>query len=219
MIVKKRRDLWGKQEKRGEEESRRVRDLVAEQDTPTHLGNRVPNHMLGKESLECRVMGKKNKLICNSSSVQLLRHNHSMGPRGLHHARLPCPSPTVGTCSNSYPLSRWCHPTISSSVVLFSSCLQSFPASESFPMSQFFSSSAQRIGASTSILLMNIQNLFPLGWTSLISLQSKGLSRIFSNSTVQKINFSMLSFLYGPTLTSIYEHWKNNSFARRDFCR
>ena len=162
-------------------------------------------------------MGMKNKLICNISSVQSLRHVHSMGRCGLHHARLPCPSPTAEACSNSYPLS-WCNPAISSSVVPFSSCLQSFPASGSFPMSQFFSSSGQRIGASASVLLMNIQNLFPLGWTSLISLQSKGLSRIFSNTTVLKINFSLLSFLYGPTLTSIYDHWKNNSFARRDFC-
>ena len=218
MIVKKRRDLWGKQEKRGEEENRRIRDLISEQDTPTHLGNRIPNHVLGKESMECTVMGMKNKLICNNSSVQSLRHAHSMGRHGLHHTRLPCASPTAGACSSSYPLSWWCNPTISSSVVPFSSCLQFFPASGSFPMSLFFLSSGQRIGASASVLLMNIQNLFPLGWTSLISLQYKGLSRIFSNTTVQKINFSLLSFLYGPTLTSIYDHWKNNSFARRDFC-
>ena len=93
----------------------------------------------------------------------------------LQHARLPCPSPTPGPCSNSCSLSRWCHPTISSSVVPFSSCLQSFPASGSFPRSQFFVSSGQSIGvsASVSVLPINIQNWFPLGWTGLISLKSK----------------------------------------------
>ena len=102
-----------------------------------------------------------------------------------------CPSPTPGAYSNSRPSSQWGHPTISSSVTLFSSCLQSFPASGSFPMSQFFTSGGQNIGASasTSVLPMNIQNWFPLGLTGLISLQSKGLSRIFSNPTVQKHQF------------------------------
>ena len=93
--------------------------------------------------------------------------------------------------SNSCPLSQWCHPTTSSSVIPFSSCLQSFPASESFPMNQFFTSGDQSIGvsASTSVLPMNIQDWFPLGWTGWISLQSKGLSRVFSNTTVQKHQF------------------------------
>ena len=112
-------------------------------------------------------------------------------PRGLQHTRPPGPSPIPGACSNSCPSSRWCHPTISSSVVPFSSSLQSFPASGSFPTSQFFTSGGQSIGvsASASVLPMNIQNWFPLGWTSLISLQSKGLSRVFFNTTVQKCQF------------------------------
>ena len=110
-------------------------------------------------------------------------------PHGLQHARPPCPSTTPGVCSNSCPL-RWCHPTISSSVVPFSSRLQSFPASGSFQMSWLFASGGQSIGVSaSSVLLMNIQDWFPLGWTSWISFQSKGLSRVFSSSTVQKHQF------------------------------
>ena len=112
-------------------------------------------------------------------------------PHGLQHARPPCPSPTPGAYSNSCPLSQWCHPTISSSVVHFSSCLQSFPASGSFPVSQFFAWGGQSIGvsASASVLPINIQGWFPLGLTSLISLESKGLSRVFFNTTVQKHQF------------------------------
>ena len=112
----------------------------------------------------------------------------SLRPHGLQHSRPPCPSPTPGVYSNSRPLSWWCHPTISSSVIPFSSCLQSFPASESFQMSQLFTSGGQSIGvtASASVLLMNIQDWFPLGWTGWISLQSKGPSRVFSNTSVQK---------------------------------
>ena len=107
---------------------------------------------------------------------------------GLQHARIPCPSPAPRACSNSCPSSWWCHATISSSVVPFSSCLQSFPASGFFPVSQFFASGGQSIGASASasVLPMNIQDWFPLGWTGWISLQSKRLSRVFSNTTVQK---------------------------------
>ena len=117
--------------------------------------------------------------------------SNSLRPHGLQHARLPCPSPTPRAYSNSCPLSQWCHPTISSSVIPFSSCLQSFPASGSFPVSQFFASGGQSIGVSAlaSVLLMNIQGWFPLGWTGWISLQSKGLSRVFSNNTVQKHQF------------------------------
>ena len=107
---------------------------------------------------------------------------------GLQHVRFPCPSPA---CSNSCPSSRWCHPAISSSVVPFSSCLQSFPASGSSPMSQFFTSDGRSIGvsASASILPMNILDWSPLGWTGWISLQSKGLSRVFSKTTFQKHQF------------------------------
>ena len=115
----------------------------------------------------------------------------SLRPHGLQHARPPCPSPTSGVYSNACPLSWWCHPTISSSVVSFSSHPQSFPASGSFLMSQLFASGGQSAGvsASTSVLPMNIQDRFPLGWTGRISLQSKKLSRVFSNNTVQKHQF------------------------------
>ena len=118
---------------------------------------------------------------------------------GLQHARLPCPSPTPGACSNLFPLSRWCHPTISSSVIPFSS-LQSFPASGSFPMSQFFASGGQGIGASASasVLPMHIQGWFPLGLIGLISLLFRGLSRVLSNTTIQKHQF----FRAQPTLWS-----------------
>ena len=112
----------------------------------------------------------------------------SLQPHGLQHARPPCPSPTSRVDSNSCPLSRWCHPTISSSVIRFSSCLQSFPTSGAFQMSQFFASGGQRIGvsASASVPPMNIQDWFPLGLTGWISLQSKGFSRDFSSTTVKK---------------------------------
>ena len=127
------------------------------------------------------------------SLVQLSRSviPNSLWLHGLKHARLPCPSPTPGASSNSYPLSQWCHPTISSSIIPFSSCLQSFPASGSFLMSQLFTSGSQGIGAlaSGSVIPMNIQDWFPLGLTGLISLQSKVLSRVFSNTTVQKHQF------------------------------
>ena len=115
----------------------------------------------------------------------------SLQPHGLQQARPPYPSPTPRVYSNSCPLSWWCHPTISSSVVPFFSHLQSFPAPGSFPMSQFFTGGGQSIGvsASASVLPMNIPDLFPLGWTGWISLLSKGLSRVFSNTTFQKHQF------------------------------
>ena len=126
--------------------------------------------------------------------------SNSLQPHGLQHARLPCPSPSPRACSNSCPLSRWCHPTISSSVVPFSSCLQSFPASGSFLMSQFFASGGQSIGASASasVLPMNIQDWIPFGLTGWISLLSKGLSRVYSNTIVQKHQF----FSIQPSLWS-----------------
>ena len=138
--------------------------------------------------------------------------SYSLRPHELQHARLPCPSLTPGACSYLYPPSWWYHPTIPSSVVPFSSCLQSFPGSGSFPRSQSFASGGQNIGISASVLLVNIQDWFPLGWTGWISLKSKGLSRIFSNTTVKSINSSVLSFLYSPTFTSIHNFWKNHSF-------
>ena len=127
-----------------------------------------------------------------SSSVQFSCSvmSNSLWPHGLQHARPPCPSPTSGDCSNSCPSSRWCYPTISSSIVPFSSCLQSFLASWSFPMSHFFASGGQSIGAlaSASVFPVNIQDWFPLGLTGLI-LQSKGLSRVFSSISVLKHQF------------------------------
>ena len=115
----------------------------------------------------------------------------SLWPHEPQHSRPPCPSPTPGACSNSHPSSQWCHATISSSVIPFSSCLQSFPASGSFQISQFFALGGQSIGvsASASVLPMNIQDWSPLGWTGLISLQSNRLSRVFSNTIVQKHQF------------------------------
>ena len=170
-------------------------------------------------------------------SVQFSRSfvSNSLRPHGLQQARLPCPSPTPGACLNTCPSSHWCHPTISSSVVSFSSSLQSCPASGSSPMSQFFTSGGQSIGtsASASVLPMNSQEWFPLGMTGLISCQSKGLSRVFSTTTVKNHHFfraqrssppeacqaslsitsswSLLKFLC-PTLTSIHDYWENHSF-------
>ena len=150
---------------------------------------------------------KQRCMTLESLSVSQFSHSvmpDSLWPHGLQHSRVPCPLPTPGAYSNSCPSCRWCHPTISSSVVPFSSRLQSFPASGSFQMSQLFASGGQSIGvsASTSVLPLNIQDWFPLGWTGWISLQSKG---VFSNTTVQKHQF------FGPNLTSIHDYWKNHS--------
>ena len=141
----------------------------------------------------------KSSELDSSLPFTILHHQFSsvtqscltLQTHGLQHARPPCPSPTSRVYSNSCPSSRWGHPTISSSVVPFSSWLQSFPASGSFQMSQLFASGSQSIGisTSTSVLPMNIQDWFPWGWTGWISLQSKGLSRVFFNTTVQKHQF------------------------------
>ena len=144
----------------------------------------------------------------------------SLWPHGLEHTRLPCPSLSTGVCANSCPLSRQCHPAISSSVAAFSSWAQSFPTSESFPVSQFFASGGQSIGTSAlaSVLSMNIQDWFPLGLTGLISLQSKELSRVFSNTTVQKHQF----FSAEPSLWSnsnIHTWLLENSFDYTDLCK
>ena len=153
--------------------------------------------------------------IFTGSSVQF---SHSvvsdyLRSDGLQHARPPYPSPTPGIYSNSCLLNQWCHPTISSSVDPFSAGLQSFPATGCFQMSQFFASAGQSIGvsASTSVLPMNIQDWSPLGWTGWISLQSKGLSKVFSNTQCKSINTLSLNFLYSPALTSIHDHGKNHS--------
>ena len=142
----------------------------------------------------------------------------SLRPNGLPHSRIPCPSLSPRVYSNSCPLSGWCHPTISSSVTLFSSCLQSFPASGSFPMSQLFISGSQSI-ALASVFPMNTQGWFPLGLTGLISLQPKGLSRVFSRTTGEFKSISSLAFslLHGSVLTSVHDYWKNHSFDYMDF--
>ena len=145
--------------------------------------------------------------------VRALSPEYSFWPHELQQARFPCPSTSPGVCLNSCPLSRWCHPTISSSVVPFSSCLLSFPASGSFPMSQLFVSGGQSTGVSALILPMNIQDWFPLGLIGLV-LQSKGLSRVQFKS----INYLALSLLSGPTLRSIHNYWKNHSFGYMDLC-
>ena len=141
-------------------------------------------------------------------------------PHESQHARPPCPSPTPGVHPNPCPSNLWCHPAISSSVIPFSSCPQPLLASGSFPMSQFFVWGGQSIGvsASASVLPMNTQDWSPLGWTGRISLQSKGLSRVFSNNTVQSISSLALSFLHSPTLTSTHDHGKNHRFHQTDLC-
>ena len=137
--------------------------------------------------------GNAMVVVIQFSSVQFSRSvvSYSLRPQELQHARPPCPSQTPRIYSNSCPSSRWCHPAISSSVVPFSSCPQSLPASGSSPVSQFFVSCGPSIGASASasVLPVNIQDWFPLGWTGWTSLQSKGLSGVFSNTTVQKHQF------------------------------
>ena len=137
----------------------------------------------------------------------------SLRPHESQHTRPPCPSPTPGVYSNPCSSSRWCYPAISSSVVPFSSCPQSLQSSGTFAMSQLFAWGGQSTGvsASISVLPMNTQDWSPLGWTSWISLQSKGLSRVFSNTTVQKHQFSSARLLHSLTLTSIHDHWKNHS--------
>ena len=149
------------------------------------------------------------------SSVQFSRSvmSDSLRTRELQHTRPPRPSSTPGVHPNPCPLSWWCHPTISSSVVPFSSCPQSFPASGSFQMSQLFSSGGQSIGvwASTSVLPMNTQDLSPLGWTGWISLQSKGLSGVLQHHS-SKASILQHSAFFIVQLSHPYNYWKNNSF-------
>ena len=138
---------------------------------------------------EMRIKKTQRLLVSVQCSRSVM--SDSSRPHGLQHTRSPCRSPTAGVYPNPCPLSQWCHPTISSSVVPFSSCPQSFPASGFFQMNQLFPSGGQRLGvlASTSVLPMNTQDWPPLRWIGWISLQSKGLSRVFSNTTVQKHQF------------------------------
>ena len=143
----------------------------------------------------------------------------SLRPHGLQHVRPHFPSPAPEVDSNSCPLSWWCHPAVSSSVVPFSSCPQSLPASGSFPLSQLFTWGGQSTGlsASASVLPMNIQDWFPLGLTGWISFQSKVLSGVFSNNTGQSINSLALSFLYSPILTSVLDYWKTVALKIQTF--
>ena len=174
----------------------------------------LDGHWLGFQQYTI-YMGWINKpSTSDTGSVQFSRSSmsNSLQPHEPQHARPPCPSPTPGVHPNPNPLCRWGHPSISSSV-LSSSCPQSFPASESFPMSQFFTSGDQSIeaSASTSVFPMNTQDWSPLGWTGWISLQSKELSRVFSNTTVQKHRFfgTQLSFWSNSHIHA--DHWKNHS--------
>ena len=144
----------------------------------------------------------------------------SLRPHELQHARPPCPSPTPRVYSNSCPSSQWCHPAISSSVFPFFSCPQSLPASGSFPVSQLFAWGGQSTGVSASALVlpMNTQDWSPLGWTDWISLQTKGLSRVFSNTTVQKHQF-FSAHLHSPNsqLSFIHDHWKTIALTKWTF--
>ena len=139
----------------------------------------------------------------------------TLQPHELRHSKPPCPSPTPGVHSDSRPLRQWCHPAISSSVVPFCSCLQSFPTSGSFKMSQLLTSGGQNIGVSVSasVLQINIQDWYPLGWTGWKSLQSKALSRVFSSTTVQKHQLFGSQLSLFSTLTSIHDYWKNHSLG------
>ena len=159
-------------------------------------------------------------LYCLSHQVQFSSVIQLCLTLRLQHARLPYSSPSPRACSNACPSSQWCHLTMSSSATPFFSCLQFFPASGSFPMTQFFASGGQSIGvsASASVLPMNIQGWFPLGLTGLISLQSKEQSGVFSNTTFQKHQFFSAQFSYSPTLTSVHDYWKNHSFDCTDLC-
>ena len=149
------------------------------------------------------------------SSVQFICSvvSDSLQPHGLQHVRPPCPSPTPWVHSNSCPSSQWCHSTISSSVIPFSSCLQSFPTSESFPVSQFFTSGGQSIGASawTSVLPMNIQDLFTLGLAGWSPCSPGDSQESSPTPQFKSINSLVLSFFHGPTVTSIHDYWKNHS--------
>ena len=142
---------------------------------------------------------------------------NSLRPHELQHTKLPCPSQSSGICPSSCPLNQWTHATISSSVALFS-CFQSFPASGSLPVSWLFALGGQIIGASKSVLSLIIQGWFPLRLTGLVSLLSKGLSRVFSSTTVWKHQFLGTQLLYGLVLTSIYDYWKDHSLDYTDLC-
>ena len=182
--------------------------------------------VLSNESTLCMRWPKYWSFSLNISSSPSVQFSHSvlsdsLQPHGLKHARPPCPSPTPGVYPNPCAWSWWRHPAVSSSVIPFSSCRQSFPASGFFQMSQLFAWGGQSIGVSAlaSVPPMNTQDWFPLGLISLISLKSKGLSRESSPTPQFKsINSSALSLLYDPTRTSIHDYWKNHSFKSMVLC-
>ena len=157
-------------------------------------------------------------LMLQFSSVQFSHSvmSKSLWPHGLQHPRPPCPSSTPKVYSNSCPLSQWCYPTISSSVIPFSSCLQSFPASGSSQMSQLFAWGGQSTGvsASTSVLPMNTQDWSPLGWTDWILCSPRDSQESSPTTQFKSISSLALSFLHSPTLTSIHDYWKNHSLTR-----
>ena len=143
----------------------------------------------------------------------------SLWPHESQHTRPPCPSPTPGVYPNSYPSGWWCHPAISSSFVPFSSCPSPSQHQGLFQWVVFtWGGQSIEVSASASVLPVNTQDWSPLGWTGWISLLSKGLSRVFYNTTVQSINSSALSFLHSPTLISIHDHWINNSLDQMNLC-
>ena len=169
-------------------------------------------------------MGLNNCLFLKDSvqSVQFSCSvvSDSLRPHEPQHARPPCPSPTPGVYSNSCPSSQWWHPAISSCVIPLSSCPQALPASESSPMNHLFTWGGHSIGvsASASVLPMNIQDWFPLGWPGWISLSPRGSQESSPTPQFKSINFSVLSFLHNPTLTSIHDHWKTHSLDQTDLC-
>ena len=168
-------------------------------------------------SLEHPMLQKVNSVQFSSVAQSCLT---LCDPMNRQHARPPCPSPTPGVYSNSCPSSRWCHPTISSSAVPFSSHLQAFPALGSSQMSQFFASGGQRIGISASVPVfpMNTQDWSPLGWTGWSPCSPRDSQESSPTPQFKNINFSALSFLHSPTLTSIHDHWKNHSLDQTDLC-
>ena len=185
----------------------------------TFLGHhRVPGWVpcaIQQDSTDFSLYHKKSPVQFSHSVMP-----NSLRPHRLQYTRLPCPSPTPGACSNSYPFSQWCYPTISYFIVPFSSCLQFFPASGSFSMSWLFISGGQNIAASASasVLPVNVQGWSPLRLTSLTSLLSKGDSGVFSITKFEGINSLVFCLLYGPALTTICDQWEDHSLDYMDLC-